>query len=420
MNVLESVRISWRNIREHKLRSTLTTLGVIIGVAAVITFVTLGASLQADIVNTVAGGNAATMYVSAESPSQSGIPNFGNSGGQTIFTEHDLDGIRSLRGVETAVPESGIAASTVAYNNSTVGRQWIVVTSPPYFDVKNQRFVQGGSFQSGKREVVLNRPAARMFGGGNVSVGDNITVTRAVNGEKINATVTGIVEPSDETSLGISSGPTPRVFAPTDPFYQRTINSPSTGRNQRVYGRILVLARDPGQVDAVQGRVYTYLGERSDASQLKSENYKFKVTTKEELVNQVKRVSDTFTAYISGIALISLIVGAIGIANIMLVSVTERTREIGIMKAVGAQSTDVLQLFLFEAVLLGLFGSALGAVVGFGGGYIAAQLIGLPVAFRVEWFGIAVVVGVLVGVLAGIYPAWDASHTDPIDALRYE
>ncbi|WP_227377092.1 ABC transporter permease [Haladaptatus halobius] len=419
MNVFESLRISWRNIREHKLRSTLTTLGVIIGVAAVITFVTLGASLQADIVNTVAGGNAATMYVSAQSSSQTGLPNFGD-GGQTIFTEHDIDEIRSLQGVEAAVPESGIAASTVGFNNSTVGRQWVVVTTPSYFDVTNQEFIAGGAFQSGEREVVLNRPATRMFGSGNVSVGDNITLTRAAGGRQVNATVVGVVEPSEESALGISEGPTPRIFAPTDPFYQRTVFSPSANENQRVYGRVLVLAENPEQVDAVQGRVYTYLGENSDARQLKSSNYRFKVTTQEELINQVKQVSNTFTAYITGIALISLIVGAIGIANIMLVSVTERTREIGIMKAVGAQNTDVLQLFLFEAVLLGMFGSAFGALAGLGGGYVAAEFIGLPLAFRPEWFGIAVAVGVLVGVLAGLYPAWNAAQIDPIDALRYE
>ncbi|WP_223302222.1 ABC transporter permease [Haladaptatus sp. R4] len=308
MNVLESIRISWRNIREHKLRSTLTTLGVIIGVAAVITFVTLGASLQADIVNTVAGGNAATMYVSAQSPSQNGIPNFGGTGGQTIFTQHDVDGIRSLDGVQAAVPESGMAASTVAFNGTSVGRQWVVVTSPSYFSVKDQQFVAGKSFRSGKREVVLNEPATRMFGDGNVSVGDKITVTRAATGQQINATVTGVVKASGESTLGISSGPTPRIFAPTDPFYQRTVNSPATNSTQRVYGRILVLSNNPARVDAVQGRVYTYLGEHSDARKLKSQNYKFKVTTQEELVNQVKRVSDTFTAYISGIALISLIV----------------------------------------------------------------------------------------------------------------
>ncbi|WP_435157696.1 ABC transporter permease [Haladaptatus sp. DFWS20] len=419
MNLVESLRISWRNIREHKLRSTLTTLGVIIGVAAVITFVTLGASLQADIISTVAGGNAATMYVSAQSQGETGLPNLG-SGGQTIFTEHDIGGIRSQQGVEAAVPEGGIAASTVEFNNSTVGRQWVVVTTPPYFDVKNQEFIAGGSFQTGQREIVLNRPATRMFGDENVTVGDNITVTRAAGERRVNATVVGIVEPTDESALGLSEGATPQIFAPTDPFYQRTVYSSSANENQRVYGRVLVLAENPSEVDAVQGRVYTYLGEQSDARELKSSNYRFKVTTQEELVDQVKQVSNTFTAYITGIALISLVVGAIGIANIMLVSVTERTREIGIMKAVGARNNDVLQLFLFEAVLLGIFGSAVGALVGFGGGYVAASLIGLPLAFRLEWFGIAVAVGVFVGVVAGIYPAWDAAQTDPIDALRYE
>jgi putative ABC transport system permease protein len=419
MNFLESLRISWRNIRDHKLRSSLTTLGVIIGVAAVITFVTLGASLQADIIQTVAGGNAATLYVSAQSPGETGLPNLGG-GGQAVFTEHDVQGIRSLPGVEAAVPESGIAASTVEFQNETVARQWITVTGPSYFDVRNQQFIAGGSFRSGEREVVLNQPAARMFAGENVSVGDNVTFTRAAGGGAINATVVGIVEPTEESALGLSEGPQPQIYAPADPFYQRTVFSPTANENQRVYGRVLVLAEGTGAVDAVQGRTYAYLGEDSDARQLKPGGYEFQVTTQDELVGQIRQVSSTFTAYITGIALISLVVGAIGIANIMLVSVAERTREIGIMKAVGAHNDDVLQLFLLEAVLLGVFGSTVGALVGLGGGYVAARLIGLPLAFRVEWFGVAVGVGLLVGALAGLYPAWDAARTDPIDALRYE
>src|SRR6056297_684901 len=198
MNVLESVRISWRNIREHKLRSALTTLGVIIGVAAVITFVTLGASLQADIVQTVAGGNAATMYVSAQSGGNSGLPNLG--GGRPVFTEHDVQEIRSLEGVEAAVPQSGLAASSVTFQNDTVGRQWVTVTSPSYFDVRDQEFVAGGAFRSGEREVVLNRPAATMFGDENVSVGDTIGIQRAATGGTINATVVGVVEPKEQSA----------------------------------------------------------------------------------------------------------------------------------------------------------------------------------------------------------------------------
>ncbi|WP_276302404.1 ABC transporter permease [Halorussus lipolyticus] len=421
MNVIEGARISWRNIREHKLRSTLTTLGVIIGVAAVITFVTLGASLQQDIISTVAGGNAATMYVTAQSPGEGRLPSLGG-GGSAVFTQYDVEQIRTIEGVELAAPESGIAAGSVTFNNSSVGRQWVTVSSPGYFRVRNISFLSGRPYQMGEREIVLNRPAARMFDR-NVSVGDNVSFTRAANGEVLNATVVGIVEAQSGgaiSGLTRGSGAQPRIYAPTRPYYERTVSSPNLRTRQLVYGRVLVKAESPGEVDAVQGRVYNYLGERSDARQLKSQSYQFEVTTQDQIIGQVKQLTSTFTAYITGIAVISLIVGSIGIANIMLVSVTERTREIGIMKAVGAQNRDVLQLFLVEAVMLGVLGSALGAVVGIGAGYAGAEAIGLPLAFQPIWFVASVAVGVLVGVLAGLYPAWDAAHTDPIDALRYE
>jgi putative ABC transport system permease protein len=419
MDILEGARISWRNIREHKLRSTLTTLGVIIGVAAVITFVTLGASLQQDIISTVAGGNAATMYVTAQSPGESQVPSLGG-GGQVVFTQYDVNQISQLEGVEAAVPESGIAASGMTHNNSSVGRQWITVSSPGYFRVRNIEFVEGREFRSSRKEIVINRPATQMFGE-NVTVGDNVSFTRAANGKVLNATVVGIVETQEEgTPLGIEQGPEPRVYVPADPYYARTSQSPNVRARQLVYGRILVMAESPGQVDAVQGRVYNYLGERSDARQLKSQNYEFQVTTQDQIISQIKQLTDTFTAYITGIAVISLVVGSIGIANIMLVSVTERTKEIGIMKAVGAQNRDVLQLFLVEAVMLGVLGSALGALAGLLGGFLGAEAIGLPLAFEPIWFVAAILVGVVVGVFAGLYPAWDAAHTDPIDALRYE
>ena len=420
MDILEGARISWRNIREHKLRSTLTTLGVIIGVAAVITFVTLGASLQQDIIQTIAGGNAATMYATAESPGDSQLPSLGG-GGQVAFTQYDVNQIRNLEGVELVAPESGIAASSMSHNNSSVGRQWVRVSSPSYFRVRNVSFVDGRPYRMGEREVVLNRPATRMFED-NVSVGENVTFTRAVNGEELNATVVGIVETGDQSSvLGIGqSEENPQVYAPARPYYERTSQSPNLRTRQLVYGRVLVMADSPGQVDAVQGRVYNYLGERSDARQLKPQNYQFQVTTQDQIIAQIKQLTSTFTAYITGIAVISLIVGSIGIANIMLVSVTERTKEIGIMKAVGAQNRDVLQLFLVEAIMLGLLGAVLGALVGVAAGYAGARTIGLPLAFEPIWFGAAVAVGIVVGALAGLYPAWDAAKTDPIDALRYE
>lgn len=420
MDIVETFRISWLNIRSHKLRSVLTTLGVVIGVAAVITFVTLGAGLQADIVQTIAGDNADILYVSAESGSESGLPNV--RGGETVFTTYDVDRIRNIDGVAGVAPQGGIVTSSVTHENSSVSRQWVSVTTPNYFGMKGNRFVQGRTYRTGEREVVLNQQAARMFEE-NVSVGDRITFVRAVNNEPLNATVVGIVqEQSNEGGAGsfIGREPQPAIYAPPDPYYANTRVSPTQDTRQRVYNQIVVEAESPGQVEAVQGRIHDYLGDQSDARVLKPTDAQFEVTTYDQLVNQIQDVSSTFTAYITGIALISLVVGAIGIANIMLVSVTERTREIGIMKALGAQKRDILQLFLLEAILLGLIGAVTGAVAGALGGYVGTRLIDLPLAFRLEWFVFSVVVGVVVGILAGLYPAWNAARTDPIDALRYE
>lgn len=421
MDLVETFRISWLNIRSHKLRSVLTTLGVVIGVAAVITFVTLGAGLQADIVQTIAGDNADILYVSAESGSDSGLPSVG--GGETVFTTHDVERIRDLDGVAGVAPQGGIVTSSVTHENSSVSRQWVSVTTPNYFGMKGLRFVEGRPYQTGQKEVVLNEQAARMFQE-NVSVGDRITFVRAANNEPLNATVVGIVREqsneggASESFLGRESQPA--IYAPPDPYYANTRVSPTQDIRQRVYNQIVVKAESPGQVEAVQGRIHEYLGDQSDARVLKPADARFEVTTYDQLVNQIRDVSSTFTAYITGIAVISLIVGAIGIANIMLVSVTERTREIGIMKALGAQKRDILQLFLLEAVLLGLIGAVTGAVAGALGGYVGTRLINLPLAFRPEWFVLSSVVGIAVGIFAGLYPAWSAASTDPIDALRYE
>lgn len=419
MDVTEGLRIGWRNVRDHKLRSTLTTLGIIIGVAAVITFVTLGASLQADIIQTIAGDNTDVMYVSAVPEDRTDVAAL-TGRGQAVFTQHDVEQLRQVTGVQDVIPTSGIAASRVSHANDTVSSQWITVTTPGYFDAMGHTFVSGVAYAPGERAVVVDERAASMFDE-NVSVGDQITFTRAATGEQVNGTVVGIVsEPGGDSNSFFREQPRPSIYVPPDPYYKRTTVSPNTGTDQRVYARLLLTVHDVSQIQTVQGRVSTYLEEESDARTLKPSGYQFEVTTYDELVNQIKQVSNTFTAYITGIAVISLVVGAIGIANIMLVSVTERTREIGLMKAVGARNRDVLSLFLIEAVILGFLGSVLGALVGVVGGYIGTLMIGLPFRFHTEWLVASVIIGVFVGVLAGLYPAWSAARTDPIVALRHE
>ena len=413
MNPIESVRLSLRAIRGHRLRSVLTTLGVAIGVAAVITFVTLGASLQADVIGEVSGDQPPLMTVSAgPGDDQPGPP--GES--QAVFTEHDVEQFRGVEDVAAAVPRGNVPISGLGAGGQTLGYNQLTATTPESFEyVATSGFVAGGPFEQGAREVVVNEPAARLFPG-NVSVGDTVAVVRQ-NGSRVNATVAGVLA-AEEGPFG--NDPLPQVYVPTDPFYGTRLDAPSDDSPQRVYPTVTVVATDFGSIEAVQGDVRGYLDGDSDARTLKPESYEFRVQTVEDLVDQIRELLDTFTAFVTGVAVISLVVGSIGIANIMLVSVTERTREIGIMKAVGAQNTDVLQLFLVEAVVLGVVGSLAGIVLGVLGAFAATRYVDLAMTFPIEWAGIAVVVGILVGVAAGIYPAWNAARTDPIEALRYE
>jgi putative ABC transport system permease protein len=403
MKPVQSLRMSWRAIRGHRLRSTLTTLGVIIGVAAVITFVTLGASLQEDILVEVGSEEASKIYVwvGPEDTNQGG-PGFG---AEPVFTSADVAAIDDLDSVENAIPYTIWLTENVQYRDQSVTRQEALrVTDPSY--VADEEFADGGPYEPGENEAVLTPSAAAMFAT-NVTVGDTITVTTV--GGPVDLAVVGILATDDSLSPTESFSTSPRIYT-----------SPEVvGASRFLF--LIVDAGDPTAVDGAKEDTLAYLNDESEASGSLPSNYGFQLQTAEELLGQLEEILDLLTGFVSGIALISLVVGAIGIANIMLVSVTERTREIGIMKAVGAQNRDVLQLFLTEAVILGLIGAVLGTGLGAVVGYAAIEIIGIETyVFPAFWAGVAVLVGIVVGVVAGLYPAWDAAKTDPIDALRYE
>lgn len=153
---------------------------------------------------------------------------------------------------------------------------------------------------------------------------------------------------------------------------------------------------------------------------MKDDDHAIEVQTMDDAIDQVAGIVDQLTVFIGGIAAISLVVGWIGIANIMIVSVTERTSEISVMKTVGARKRDVVQLFLLESVILGAIGAIFGVAAGIGLGYLAVSMLGWPMVYPVGWIAIAVAVGVGVGILSGLYPAWWAASVDPIEALRRE
>ena len=414
MELTESLRLSWRAIRSHKLRSALTTLGIVIGVAAVITFVTLGTSLRADVLGQVGADRTPNVYVWANPEGEGGgAP---GAGAQPVFTDRDLRELRNLSGVESVVPRGVVPTAGLSAGGETVAQRRVIATSPAYFDAGD--FVAGRPFRQGQREVVFNEQAAKLFDP-QVTVGENVTL-RLASGDSVEAEVVGLLNSSAAGGPFEGLGSQPLVFVPTDPFYRTTLESPTSGESVRVYPTITVVAEDFAAVSETKERVRAYLTNRSDAARLVPNGYEFSVSTDQDLVDQLEELINTLTNFITGIAVISLVVGSIGIANIMLVSVTERTKEIGIMKAVGAQRRDVLQLFLFEAVMLGVVGAVVGIPVGVLGAYAAGEYIGLSLVLPYDWFAVAVLVGVLVGVVAGLYPAWNAARTDPIDALRYE
>lgn len=410
MEVVESLRMSWRSIRGHKLRSALTTLGVVIGVAAVIVFVTLGTSLQADIVGDVTGTQEPAMSVWA-GPDEAGPP---GEGAEPVFTQRDVRRLNATPGVERVLPRGQVATAGLTSGSDALAFGGITATPPAAFNSTD--FAEGRVYRSGAREVVVNQAAISLFDR-NVSPGERFEIALA-DGRTLDTTLVGVL---NDTALSPFAGTAgPAVFVPTDPFYTTTRASPTTGTNQRVYPFLTVVATDFERVDPARERMRAYLTNRSDARQLKADAFVFRIQTNEELLDQLEEILGTLTDFITAIAAISLLVGSIGIANIMLVSVTERTREIGIMKATGARRRDVLQVFIVEAVLLGVIGAILGALVGALGSYALTEYVDLPLVLDPVLFLGAVLVGIGVGVLAGAYPAWRAARTDPIDALRYE
>ena len=406
MKPLESVRISWRSIRAHPLRSTLTTLGVIIGVAAVITFMVMGGAFTADIVGDLEEYDEPAMVVMTQTtpPDGFGIM-FVDS---PIYTEHDLEQLRAIDGVAVVAPLGDIPVSQVSLGEERVtGVIGVEATTTDGFEY--DEFLEGEPFADGEREAVVNAQVTHLFE--DLEVGDELVLTG--HEETHEVTVVGIVEEPEE----LGGGPT--VYVPVDPHYEVTVETPRD-TEERAYPSLLVGAEDPEQLPGVQDAVIEYLEEDSDAAELKDDDHEIVAQTVEDAIEQITDVIGQLTIFIAGIAAIALVVGSIGIANIMIVSVTERTREIGIMKAVGARKRDVLQLFVVESVILGVLGAIFGVALGLGAGYALVAWIGWPMVYPLDWVAIAIAVGIGVGVVSGLYPAWRAARVDPIEALRHE
>ena len=414
MDVRETLRMAGRSIRSHKLRSALTVIGVVIGIASVVTFASVGASVEADIVSEVGSSSASNVYVlpTPAGEDDGGGPGFGQVS-QPVFTEHDVERLEDTPGVRQVLPRGNVRINALTHANDTVSRNQITATTPASFP--QDAIVAGRAFRSSSEEVVISRSARRTFEE-NLSVGDSLSIES--DDGKTTVTVVGVVNRTAGQLPFASFADQSRFYVPTDPFYERTLESPAVGASQRAYPQLTVVA-DPARVSTVKGSVQNYL-RQSDAAKLKPESVELTAQTSGDFVEEIQDIVGQVTRFVTAIAVIALVVAAIGIANIMLVSVAERTREIGIMKAVGARNRDVMGLFLAEATVLGAVGAIIGLPLGVAVSYGATIYAEVAFTPAYGWFAVAVAVGILVGVVAGLYPAWRAASVDPIDALRYE
>jgi putative ABC transport system permease protein len=416
----ESLRMAFANLWSHRLRSLLTILGVVIGIGSVLAVVTLGASFEQSIVGQFDSVDQKSIFVT----SSIGPPNQGPPNCQTycnIFTDVDLAALNDLPGVDRVLVTAEVPSTSLQWKGRELTYERLTATTPDADELRVlEEYVSGGPFTLGQSEIVLGSQVAKFLGRGQpVVAGEAINVTFP-DGRLVAARIAGVLQ-EDTALFGDRNG---RVFVPVDPFYNTTRTSPSSGQTVRVYSGFTVIVQDVREVNEIRDAVTKYIETGSDAALSKVEDQVLLVATSSDIQESISDLFGQVTLFIGAIGGVSLLVGAIGIANIMLVSVTERTREIGVMKAIGAKDKEILQLFLLEAILIGVVGSVFGIALGLGGG--AAVVAGVFASEDVEvvlpysWLGYSVLVGVGVGVLAGFLPARRATRIQPVQALGYE
>jgi putative ABC transport system permease protein len=409
MNSRDVLHTAMDAVRSHRLRSALTMLGILIGITAVVLTVGIGEGARASVQDDINALGTNVLVISpGSSTSSAGVR--GGFGSASTLTEQDAETLTSddaAPDVEAVAPVSTSTASLV--NGSTNWTTTLTGTTPSWTkvrsrDVSNGRFLRASDVDA-KAVVVLGSDTASELFAGQDPVGQSVSY----NG--VTLEVVGVLEPLSSSEETTSND---LAIVPLSTYAQRLVG----GTNRNTVSSIYVKATDSSTLSAAyQESQALLLNNHGLASAADAD---FSIATAQSVLSTATAVDDTLTVMLGGISVIALLVGGIGVMNIMLVSVTERIREIGVRKAIGAQPSLIRRQFMVEAAVLGFAGGVLGVGLGVVGAFVIPAVSDTRVIVSVPAALLAIVVAMGVGMIFGVYPASRAARLAPIDALRSE
>jgi len=400
--IWNALLLALREIRRNIMRSFLTILGIVIGVAAVIIMVTIGGGATVQVTNQIASLGSNLLMVT---PGQR--MGMGQRSAAAAFSMADVETIgRDITSIATIAPSASKAATVVFGNENWNTR--ITGTTNEYFRAGNWTLSSGRLFndselRAGRAVCVLGETVRRELFGRQDPLGQKVRLAN------IACQVIGLLQTKGQSTMG--SDQDDLVILPLRTFQRRIAG------NQDIT-LIMVSVKDGASTQKVEQDLTRLLRERRHISAIEEDN--FSVTDMKEIAKMLSGTTQVLTMLLGAVAAVSLLVGGIGIMNIMLVSVTERTREIGIRLAIGALEREVLMQFLVEAVVLSSLGGIIGIVLAVAGSVVLADLMQVPYVFNAKIIIIAFIFSAAVGVIFGYFPARKAARLDPIDALRHE
>ena len=400
----ESFLMAWASLIANKLRSLLTMLGIIIGVAAVIALVSIGNGVKQDIEDSISSLGSNLLVVLPGAPRTPGARP--SQGSMKSLKISDYEAIAKLDGVKAASPMTN-GSYVVIYQN----KNWttsVAGVNANFQDVNNWTMTSGRFFsdknvQNRERVAVVGQTVVKNLFADEDPVGKEIRV------KNIPFRVIGVLKSKGNGTMGNDQ--------------DDTVLIPYTTSMERVEGidylrRVYVVAKDDESIDRLQADIENLLRVRHNIKDTNLDD--FNIQNMKSIMETVAQTTGTFTLFLGAVAAISLVVGGIGIMNIMLVSVTERTREIGVRKALGATYSVIVTQFLIEAVVISLMGGFIGIAFGIGASKVIGMVSGMSTVVSVPTIIMSFAFSMAIGLIFGIYPARKAAKLNPIDALHYE